>query len=153
MRIKTQVPMAILLILTVFSVSLFGYTLYEILMIRWATKCIEVSVRDVSFTINSVQPCINFNLVLKNNVNTYLGLTYISIDVYLNNTKVTYKSIERGYSNPVDLPVGVNTVLEFSANVTKFPGSNRPSWKFKIFIIFATRLIQQASVSRWVSYE
>lgn len=153
MRIKTQTPLIAFLILTVFSVGLLGYSLYEILMIRWATKSIEVSVCDVHVTLNDGQPCINFKIVFKNNVNTYLGVTYISIDIYLNKTKVTYKSIERGYSNPIDLPLGVDKVLEFSANITKTPENYPAFWRFKIFAIFATSLIQQSSINRWVSYE
>lgn len=151
MRIKTQAPLIFLLILTVFSAGILGYSLYEILMIRWATKSVEVSVRDVYVTLNGDQPRINFKVVLRNNVNTYLGLTYIGIDVYLDETRVT--CIEMGYGNPVSLPLGVDKILEFSANIKKSPEKYSVRWRFKVYAIFATNLIQTSSISRWVPYE
>jgi len=153
MQIKTKTPLIILLILTVFSVGLLGYTLYHTLMIRWAMKSIEVAVQDVNVVFND-QPRVNFKVIFKNNVNTYLGITYISVDIYLNNTKVNYKSIEMGYGNPVILPLNVDKTLEFSANIT-IPAdySGKRLWKFRIYAIFSTSLLQQSSVDRWVSYE
>jgi hypothetical protein len=147
--IKRKILLISFIFLTIFSSTLLGYTLYATLGIRLATKSIQVSIRDVN--INSESSEVAFHMAFRNTVNVYLGVKYVKVDIFLNNTKV--QTNEYGYSdNPIELPAGVDKEFTVVAKINGLDVSPNNIWKLNIFAIFLTSLPQQASITRSISY-
>jgi hypothetical protein len=148
MPFKRKIPLISFLILTIFSSILLGYTLYMILGIRGATKSIEVSIREVN--VNDGSSEVTFHILFRNIMNTYLGIKYVKVDIFLNNTKVQTK--EMGYQDPIELPVNVDVELIVQAEIDNLINSPNNVWRLELFAYLSTSLSQQASITRSISY-
>lgn len=144
---KRKILLISFLILTIFSSTLLGYTLYMILTIRGAIKFVEVSVRNVS--INNESSEVTFYILFRNTVNTYLGIKYVKVDIFLNNTKIGTK--EMGYEDPIMLPVNVDVELIVQVEIDNLIDSPNNVWRLELFAYLSTSL-SQASITRSISY-
>jgi hypothetical protein len=144
---KRKILLISFLVLTIFSSVVLGYTLYMILVIRGATKSVMVSISDVN--VNNESSEVTFSILFRNTVNTYLGITYVKVDIFLNNTKVGTK--EMGYEDPITLPVNVDVPLTVQAEIDNLIDSPNNVWRLELFAYVSTSL-SRASITRSISY-
>ncbi|MDH5483370.1 MAG: hypothetical protein OEY22_10935 [Candidatus Bathyarchaeota archaeon] len=149
MSLKAKIPLMCFLVITIFSIALFSYTLYLVLEIRSAIKSLNVFISDVTADENAA----NFSLSFYNPSNMRLGIFFIRAWVEFNNASVGTKPKEFNFGNQLlDLPTNVQKDLMFTVDLDNSTSYTNGTWTLKMYTIFGTDLPQRTSANIVVKY-
>lgn len=150
MSLKRKAPLICFLVLTMFSVFFFGYTLYFTFGTTWALRSVYVSLLDVK--INEDVSEAYFPLTICNPTSIHLEIFFLKVEIffngsYLGKSQLGFQSKPRWLSPSMEtnltIPLTSNNQISYSNGV----------WELVVTIIIETPLPQRSTITRSISLE